>query len=214
MKKAWIFLKTLYRTGDVAFYCSLIPPFAMGVLHLAALFAQFDWIVCNYCIFSFLMGLFRVWLWAIEKFGIRPRGYAAGIFSILLVLLPMMASFVLTILFKEPPQYPLDWLIYAYALYGTVKIVLAIRAALKGRKNQTERAFVLSRLGLIGAFYTIQMMQFRLIMFASDGTVDNTMYQMQFYTQGAIFLYSLFVIGELARMLIRARGKKPDGETR
>lgn len=109
-----------------------------------------------------------------------------------IVLAPMMAAFVLTILYKDSPHYFIDWFIYAYALYGTLKMIFAIKSLVK--KGKTDRQYVLSFLGLIGALYTIQMMEFSLIMTFSTET-NNAMYLMQLFTQGAIFLFSLFVIG-------------------
>ena len=110
-----------------------------------------------------------------------------------IVLAPMMAAFVLTILYKDSPHYFIDWFIYAYALYGTVKMVFAIKNLIK--KDKTDRQYVLAFLGLIGALYTIQMMEFSLIKTFSESGKDDSMYLMQLFTQGAIFLFSLFVIG-------------------
>lgn len=182
----------IYHSGNIDFYCSLLGPLVMGTIHLIFIITKFDWILVNYCIFSYLILLFKVWQWAIEKYHIKPNHYVAGIASILVVLAPMMAAFILTILYKDAPHYFIDWFIYAYATYGTVKMVFAIKNLVK--KDKTDRQYVLSFLGLIGALYTIQMMEFSLIM--TFGTkADNAMYLMQLFTQGAIFLFSLFVIG-------------------
>ena len=139
------------------------------------------------------MFLFKVWQWAIEKYHIKPNHYLAGTISMLIVIAPMMAAFVLTILFKDSPHYLIDWFIYAYALYGTLKMIFAIKSLAK--KDKTDRQFVLSFLGLIGALYTIQMMEFSLIKTFSESGNDGSMYLMQLFSQGAIFLFSLFVIG-------------------
>ena len=47
---------------------------------------------------------------------------------------------------------------------------------------------------MTGALFTMQMMEFNLIMAFTDGQ-DNAMYLMQLYSQGAIFLFTLFVVG-------------------
>ena len=73
-----------------------------------------------------------------------------------IVLAPMMAAFILTILYKDTPHYFVDWFIYAYALYGMLKMIFAIKSLVK--KDKTDKQYVLSFLGLIGALYTIQMM--------------------------------------------------------
>lgn len=193
MKKIINKLIAIYRYGDVAFYISLLGPLIMGTIHLIFVILRFDWIVLNYCIFSYLMMLFKVWQWAIEKYHIKPNHYVAGIISILIVLAPMMASFILTIMYKDAPHYLFEWLVYAYALYGTIKMVFAVKGLIK--KNKTDRQYVLSYLSLIGALYTIQMMEFRLIMFTSNGVVDESMNMMQLFTQGFIFVFSLFIAG-------------------
>ena len=193
MKKLTKKIIDFYRSGNVAFYISLLGPLVMGTIHLIFVIIKFDWILVNYCIFSYLMLLFKVWQWAIEKYHLKPNNYLAGAISMFIVLAPMMAAFVLTIMFKDAPHYFLDWFIYAYAFYGTLKTIFAIKSLVK--KDKTDRQYVLSFLGLIGALYTIQMMEFSLIKTFSDSEADQSMYLMQLFTQGAIFLFSLFVIG-------------------
>ena len=185
-------IKDYYNKGDIAFYISLLGPFVMGSFHLIFTIIKFDWILVNYCIFFYLMLLVKVWQWAIEKYLLKINNYIAGIISLGLVLAPMMASFVLTILYRESVYYFIDWFIYAYALYGTLKMIFAVKNLIK--KNKTDKQYVLSFFGLIGALYTMQMMEFNLIM-SFDDNRDNSMYMMLLFTQGAIFLFSIFVIG-------------------
>ena len=87
-------------------------------------------------------------------------------------------------------------------------MIFAIKNLVK--KNKTDRQFVLSFLGLIGALYTIQMMEFSLIMTFSTET-DNAMYLMQLFSQGAIFFFSLFVIGLLIYKAITLNKNKDCG---
>ena len=193
MKKAINRIKDFYNKGEISFYISLLGPLVMGTIHLVFVIIKFDWILVNYCIFSYLMLLFKVWQWAIEKYHIKPNHYLAGAISMFIVLTPMIVAFVLTILYKDAPHYFIDWFIYAYALYGTLKMIFAIKSLVK--KDKTDRQYVLSFIGLIGALYTIQMMEFSLIKTFSESENDGSMYLMQLFTQGAIFLFSLFVIG-------------------
>ena len=210
MKKIINRIKDFYNRGNIAFYISLLGPFIMGSIHLAFTIIKFDWILVNYCIFSYLLFLFKVWQWAIEKYHIKPCHYLAGAISMVIVLAPMMAAFVLTILFKDSPHYFIDWFIYAYALYGTLKMVFAIKSLVK--KDKTDRQYVLSFLGLLGALYTIQMMEFSLIKTFSESGNDSSMYLMQLFTQGAIFLFSLFVIVLFVyKTIILSKKKDCDG---
>jgi hypothetical protein len=199
-----------YHKGDVAFYFSLLGPLVMGTIHLVFVIIHFDWILINYCIFSYLMALLKVWQWAIEKYHLKPNPYVAAIISMLAILAPMMASFVLTILYRDAPHYIFDWFVYAYALYGTVKMVFAIKELTK--KNKTDRQYVLSFFGMTGALFTIQMMEFNLIMAFSDGQ-DNAMYLMQLYSQGAIFLFALFVVGLFVYKAIMAKRSQDNDAT-
>ena len=116
----------------------------------------------------------------------------AGVISMITIIAPMIASFIMTIMYKDAPHYIFEWLIYAYATYGTIKMVFAIKSLVK--KEKSNREYVNSYFGLIGALYTIQMMEFKLIIFASNGEVDYSMYLMQLFTQGAIFIFSIVVI--------------------
>ena len=193
MKKIINRIRGFYNRGDVAFYLSLLGPFIMGTIHLVFVLIRFDWILVNYCIFSYLMFLSKVWQWAIEKHPIKPSHYLAAVISLSIVFAPMMAAIVLTILYKDSPHYFIDWFIYAYALYGTLKMIFAIKNLVK--KDKTDRQYVLSFLGLIGALYTIQMMEFSLIKTFSESGNNGAMYLIQLLTQAAIFLFSLYVIG-------------------
>lgn len=192
MKKIISKIIEFYNKCDNRFYFSLLGPLTMGTIHLAATIIHFDWIVVNYCIFSYLMALFKVWQWAIEKYNIKPNNLMAGVISMITIIAPMMASFIMTIMFKDAPHYIFEWFIYAYATYGTIKMVLAIKSLVK--KEKSNREYVNAFLGLISALYTIQMMEFKLIMFASNDEVNFSMFIMQYFTQGAIFIFSIVVI--------------------
>lgn len=90
---------------------------------------------------------------------------------------------------------------YANALYGTLKMVFAIKSLVK--KDKTQRQYVLSYLGLLAALYTIQMMEFSLIKTFLDKSQDNSMYLMQLFSQGAIFIFSIAVILLFLKKYIR-----------
>ena len=209
MKKSITKLVDFYKKAEIGFYLSILGPFIMGTIHLVFVIIKFDLILVNYCIFSYLMMLFKVWQWAIEKYHLKPNSYIAGTISMILVLAPMMAAFVLTILYKDAPHYLFDWFIYAYATYGTVKMVFAIRGIIK--KDKTDKQFVLSFLSLVGALYTLQMIVFNLIMTFDEGT-DNAMYLMQLFTQGAIFLFAIFVIVLFIYKFIKLNQSSPNEE--
>ena len=181
-----------YNKGDNKFYFSLFGPITMGTIHLIASIIHFDWIVVNYCMFSYSIALFKLWQWLIEKYNIKPNNLMAGIISVFIIIIPMMVSFVMTILYREAPHYIFDWIIYAYAFYGTIKMVFAIKSIIK--KDKSDKEYVLSFIGMISALYTIQMMEFSLVTTFGDGGPDSSMFLMQLFTQGAIFIFSIVVI--------------------
>lgn len=197
--------RELYRKHELSFFLSFFGSLIMGTIHLVLIVIRFDWILINYCIFSYLMALFKIWQWSIDKYHIKPDHFIAGIISISIVIAPMMAAFVLTILYKDAPHYLFDWFIYVYALYGTIKMVMAIKNIAK--KETNDRKYILSFLGLIGALFTMQMMEFNLIA-TFDSNSSNAMYLMQLFSQGFIFLFSLFVIGLFVYKATASRRKE------
>lgn len=187
-------LKEFYQKHNINFYLSLLGPLIMGTIHLISMLIHYDYIVLNYAIFCCLILLIKVWQWAIERFNLKLNPYIAGIISVILILAPMMASIILTILYRNAIHYPFDWFIYAYALYGTVKMTMAIIKLAK-RCKKTKRTIVISWIGIISASYTIQMMEFQLITTFNENGIDDVMHTMMKFTQGVIFILSLFVLG-------------------
>ena len=67
---------------------------------------------------------------------------------------------------------------------------------------------------MLSALYTLQMMEFQLIMFASKGTMGNEMYYLLLFTQGFIFLFAIFVSVYLAlKQFFRRREKKEEADS-
>jgi hypothetical protein len=65
---------------------------------------------------------------------------------------------------------------------------------------------------MTGALFTMQMMEFNLIMAFSDGQ-NNAMHLMQLYSQGTIFLFALFVVGLFVYKAIIAKKSQDNGVT-
>ena len=62
------------------------------------------------------------------------------------------------------------------------------------KKEKSEKEDTLAFINMISALYTIQMLEFALVTTFSDGKTDSAMYLMQLFTQGFIFLFSIFII--------------------
>ncbi len=185
-------IKKIFKNNDVRFIISLVGPLVMGTINLVSIIMHFDWIFLNYSIFAYLMALIKVWFWAIDKYKIKPTHYSAGVISLLLILAPMMAALVLTIRYKDEPHYIFDWFIYAYALYGTIKMVFAVKNMTK--KDKTISEYVLTYFSMISALYTIQMMEFALIKTFDTNPSNNSMYVLELFSQGAIFVFVIVVM--------------------
>lgn len=203
VKEIYKKIKSFYYSGNNELYFSLIPPFVMGTIHLIFVLINFDWIVLNYSIFYYVLMLIRVWQWFIEKYNLKPNVYISGVISMVLLIIPMMASFVLTIRFKDAPHYIFDWIIYAYALYAVIKMIFAVKKRLK--KDKTNREYIVSWFSIIGALYTIQMMEFALISTFSNQKNNEEMYILELFTQGAIFIFSIFIIILFIKQYIRLK---------
>ncbi len=97
---------------------------------------------------------------------------------------------VLTIIEKDKPQYLFYWMIYAYAFYGTIKIVTAIKSVFK--KNKSERERVLSIFSMISALFTIELIEFALI--STFGNGDN-LFIIKFLYQGfVVIIITIYII--------------------
>ncbi len=186
-------VQTLYRERNVSFYASIAGPLLMGTVHLAATLKQFSWLTCNYCLFSYLLVLIRVLLAYLDRQEKKRRLYLIGALSLAVLAVPMTVAMVKTITEKDAPVYFFYWMIYLYATYGTVKFILAVRSRHRARKSGSAFQDVLSRLSLVTAAYTIQMMEFALIA-TFDKDHSEAMIMMQFFTHGAIIILTLFEI--------------------
>lgn len=186
-------MKTIYREKNISFYASIAGPLAMGTVHLVSTLKQFSWLTFNYCLFSYLLMLIKVFLAYLDRGDNKRNLHLAGALSLCVLAVPMTVAMVKTIMEKDAPAYFFYWMIYLYATYGTVKFILAVRSRHKARKGGDICRSVLSWISLVTAAYTIQMMEFALI-----GTFDKersgAMITMQFFTHGAIIIFTVFVI--------------------
>ena len=200
-------MKTIYHDKRLGFYA----PLFMGTVNLVATLVSFSWLTLNYCLYSYILVLVKVFLeWLNQRTG-RKELCFAGALSLAVLLIPMTVAMVKTIREKAPPSYPFFWLIYLYATYGTVKFVLAIRARRQARKSGDACKGVTSWISLVTAAYTIQMMEFALIA-TFDTEHSSDMILMQYLTHGAILLFTLFVIVLLLVSGIRIAQREDEAE--
>ena len=197
-------IKTIYREKNISLYAGIAGPLFMGTVHLISTAKQFSWLTISYCLFSYLIVLFKVLLTYLDRNDNKRRLYLIGVLSLCILAIPMAVSMVKTILEKDAPIYFFYWMIYLYATYGTVKSILAVRHRHRARKRRDVCESVLSWFSLVTAAYTIQMMEFTLIAtFDKERSVAMTM--MQLFTHGAIIVFTVFVIVLLLVQFTKAK---------
>ncbi|MGN1295320.1 MAG: hypothetical protein ACI4U5_02820 [Bacilli bacterium] len=183
-------IKYLWEKYDLSTFFSLLASLLVACLHLFRIIVKYDKIIFSYCIFAFLVFIFKIIQLLIEKKSIKINPYLVASLSVLLLLIPMTACFTWTILIKE---YVFDYFAYVYGAYGITKLIIALRSQRK-YKNKYGRKNIVSFLNLIVAFYTIMMMEYRLIMFSTSGIMTKSSRAILLTTQGAILIFSIWVM--------------------
>ena len=79
MKEFFKIVDQIYHSHDLDFYLSLFGPLLMGTIHLASVIMHFDWITLNYCVFAYMIVLFKTWQWAIVKFNMKINPYISAL---------------------------------------------------------------------------------------------------------------------------------------
>lgn len=197
-------IKKLYYKKHIDFYVSISGHLAMGTVHLIETILDFSWLTFNYCLFFYILVFIKVLMTHLDKTTKKSTLYLAGALSLCVLLIPMTVAMVKTIMEKDAPVYFFYWIIYAYATYGTVKFVSAVRARHKARKNGDIWRDVLSWISLVTATYTLQMMEFALIA-TFDTEKSDSMVLMQYFTHGAILIFTIIVIIHLHMKYIKSR---------
>ncbi|MGM9857917.1 MAG: hypothetical protein ACI311_01530 [Bacilli bacterium] len=183
-------IKKIWQMYDLSSYFSIVASFAVTCLHFIKILIEFDKIILSYCIFSFLVCIFKIIQLLIEKNLLKLNPYITASFFILILLGPMTACFTWTILIKE---YVFDYFAYVYGAYGITKLIIAIRTRVK-LENKCGRKDIVSFLNLIVSFYTIMMMEYRIIMFSTSGIMIKSSRAILLTTQGAILIFTIFVM--------------------
>ncbi|MGM9873854.1 MAG: hypothetical protein ACI31G_02895 [Bacilli bacterium] len=183
-------IKNFYHKYELNIYLSIIASLIIFTIHLVKLIIKFDKIIFSYFLFSFLIVTFKIMLLIIYKKKIKVNIYFLSFIFVIILLLPMIACFTWTILIKE---YVYDYFAYVYGAYGIIKFIFAIKGIIKshGKKGRDD---VLAYLNLIVSFYTIMMMEYRLIMFITEGVMTKSSRAILLNTQGAIVIFTIYVI--------------------
>lgn len=192
MKRTINRLSQFARDKNLALLATLGGSLAMATLHFVGVALKFDWTTLNYGIFCLGMFGSKAALFFVAQSRKRRLAYLSSALCVTALTVPMIASILLTVLFRQAPVYPFEWIVYAYAFYGTVKTVLAVRGLVRTRKRPQTLAFILAMFNLVGAAYTVKMLEWRLINFAG-GSGSESMMTLQMFTQGAVFALTVAV---------------------
>ena len=184
-----------YKSKELGFYFSLAGLITLGVLNTITTINCFSWLSLNYALVYYLFAIIRIIL-RLQKN--NRHIYIIGALSFIVIAAPLIASMVLTILEREKPVYYFYWVIYAYSLYGTVKIVVAIKNYFK--KDKTDYDSVLSILNLVSALFTIELLEFSLI--STFGQEDKLLL-LQLSFQGFIVVFVFYCIIHLLCIYIK-----------
>ena len=172
----------------------------MGTFHLVIVLMHPSMLPLLYMFFCYLLSASRL----VEYFLMRKekRRFAElfGAISILVLTVPLVLSMVFTILKRRSVEYPFYWMIFAYAFYAFLKIGTALYNLFKKGKRPVRATPYLS---LVGALYTMFMMQDAML--NAYGEAGEFAYLMRLYSQGAVFLVSLFLASLLFIRFLRAK---------
>lgn len=189
--------KQIWKQYHLGFYASVAGSFVMGTIHLVSVCMHFDWIIFNYMLFCYLMMLTRVFMRVFSRHGKKGAAYLVGSIALVFLLFPLVASLVMTMLYKDAPSYIFDWMLYAYALYAFVKMGVAIKNIVKSEEEKKPFSY----LSLISAAFTMFMLEFSMIKTYSK---DGAMFPMLLWSQGVIIAFTLLVLGLFAFRYIKA----------
>lgn len=201
-------IRNIWKKYNIGLYGAIFGSLIMGTFHLVLLIIDFSWLTFNYMLFCYMIMFIRVLIWYIAKKNTKYL-YLISAISVLFLLIPLCVSLVKTITDRDVPVYIFEWIIYGYATYGTYKMVSAIVRLVKSKKCSNDEKTILSWISLISALFTMFMMQFALS--KTFGTVEDNdaMYVLLLVTQGAILLFSTFVIGLfIKKFILQIKNKK------
>lgn len=210
MKKTAKKIKNIYDEKNISLYTSLIGSVVMGTVHLVTLRAHFSALTLSCCLFFYLLALIRLGAVCLDRGKNKRILYLAGATSLCVLIIPMTEAIVRTIAERHAPKYIFSWMIYVYAVYGTLKFVFAVRSRHAARKSGDVCRGVLSWVSLVAAAYTLQMMEFALIE-TFDADHSDAMVYMQYFTHGAIIAFTVFVI---VYLILRYKRSENDADTK
>ncbi|MDY5441058.1 MAG: hypothetical protein SPG64_02395 [Candidatus Enteromonas sp.] len=162
-------IHTIWKEKNLGFIFSVIGSLTMGTISLSGVLKSYSPFTLWYMIFCYLLALFKIGLRILQKTNAGKWANLYGSLSLFLLGIPLVFAAVFTFLYRSTPTYPFYWMIYAYALYGTIKMVTAIVSLTKARKSIDPFQRVAAYFSFTGALYTLEMMEFALLTTFGNG---------------------------------------------
>ena len=184
IKKGYIKLKRIYQTKKLNYWLSILGSLIIGTMSIINTLMSFSSFTLYYAIFAFSLAIIKLISMFLKKVNMGNGILLYGSISLIFLSFPLVLSLIETILYKDKVEYIFFWIIYAYALYGTIKFVNAIIGLNKNKKLKNNYLKINSYFAFIGALYTIQMMEFSLIATFGEG---EDLFILQMFTLGTIF---------------------------
>ena len=190
--------ETIYHKYNLNIIASIIGNLFMAILNLILIINGGSLFLIGAILFYLFMSILRgtSFIFYKKDKSIRKIGLFYAISSTFIYLLiPSLLAYVLSE--KEYQPFFIDWFIYAYALYATLKMVFAF---VHIKKTFVEKDIYLIDIkvsNLVLAFYTIFLLAFNLI--NAYGSMDNEMFGIM------IFINVLVIISAIIALIIMYR---------
>ena len=198
IKKIYQDYKKKYHKYNLNIIASILGNMFMAILNLILILNGGSLFLIGAILFYLLMSLLRCVSFILYKKNKSER--KIGIFyavssTFIYLLIPSLLAYVLTE--KEYQPFFVEWFIYAYALYVTLKMVFAFMHIKRTFVEKDIYLIDIKVSNLVLAFYTVFLLAFNLI-YANEGMTD-AMFAMM------IFINLLVIIAAILALIIMYR---------
>ena len=121
---------------------------------------------------------------------------------LLLILNAALSSAIAQMIFDDRGFSYKDWLIFAFAAYAFYKIIMAVRNAIKARRQDDLTIQAIREINLVDAAVSILALQTALLHTFGDGSIDISLFNT--LTGSAV---SIFSVGLSIMMIVRGHKK-------
>ncbi|MBR4495678.1 MAG: hypothetical protein IKP12_00920 [Acholeplasmatales bacterium] len=207
MKELYRGYKVIYNYYNLNIIAAIIGNIGMAFFNALIMVNGGSLFLIGAILFYSLMSLLRISTYILYKKNksilMIGRIYAIAS-SIIYLLIPSLLVYVLVE--KEYNGFFLDWFIYAYALYATLKMTFAFMHIKRTIVEKNIYLMDVKLSNIVLAFYTIFLLAFSLI--NENGTMDYAMKTIMLFLNGIVILVSIASIIIMYKII--RWGKKND----